>query len=71
MEAMNLLGIAKPLLALGLPDSFIEHGDYNLLMAQCGLDAAGMEASILGRFPDLGASALSLKTPSDQVPVGK
>ena len=71
MEAMNLLGIAKPLLALGLPDSFIEHGDYNLLMAQCGLDAAGMEASILGRFPDLGTSALSLKTPSDQVPVGK
>jgi 1-deoxy-D-xylulose-5-phosphate synthase len=71
MEAMNLLGIAKPLLALGLPDSFIEHGDYNLLMAQCGLDAAGMEASILGRFPDLGASPLSLKTPSDQVPVGK
>ncbi|MEY3497877.1 MAG: hypothetical protein RLZZ325_884, partial [Pseudomonadota bacterium] len=40
-------------------------------MAQCGLDAAGMEASILGRFPDLGTSALSLKTPSDQVPVGK
>jgi 1-deoxy-D-xylulose-5-phosphate synthase len=71
MEAMNLLGITKPLLALGLPDAFIEHGDYNLLMAQCGLDAAGIEASILERFPDLGTSALSLKTPSDQVPVGK
>ena len=71
MEAMNLLGITKPLLALGLPDTFIEHGDYNLLMAQCGLDAAGIEASILARFPDLGSSVLTLKTPSDQVPVGK
>ena len=40
-------------------------------MAQCGLDAAGMETSILGRFPDLGTSPLPLKTPSDQVPVGK
>jgi 1-deoxy-D-xylulose-5-phosphate synthase len=68
---MNLLGITKPLLALGLPDTFIEHGDYNLLMAQCGLDAAGIEASILGRFPDLGSSTLSLKSPSDQVPISK
>jgi 1-deoxy-D-xylulose-5-phosphate synthase len=71
MEAMNLLGITKPLLALGLPDAFIEHGDYNLLMAQCGLDAAGIEAAILARFPDLGTAPLNLKTPTDQVPVGK
>jgi len=71
MEAMNLLGITKPLLSLGLPDAFIEHGDYNLLMAQCGLDASGIEAAILARFPDLGTASLNLKTPTDQVPVGK
>jgi len=53
LEAMSQLGITKPLLALGLPDTFVEHGDYNLLMAKCGLDSAGIEASILKRFPDL------------------
>ena len=71
MEAMSLLGINKPLLALGLPDAFIEHGDYNLLMAKCGLDSAGIEASILERFPDLANQTLGLKTATNQVPAGK
>ena len=33
-----------------LPDEFIEHGDPAKLMAMCGLDAAGIEQSILQRF---------------------
>jgi hypothetical protein len=32
-------------LTLGLPDSFVEHGDPAKLLAQCGLDAAGIEQS--------------------------
>jgi 1-deoxy-D-xylulose-5-phosphate synthase len=71
LEAMSQLGITKPLLALGLPDTFVEHGDYNLLMAKCGLDSAGIEASILKRFPDLASQSLDLKFNQNQVPAGK
>ncbi|HEY9238776.1 MAG TPA: transketolase C-terminal domain-containing protein, partial [Burkholderiaceae bacterium] len=49
-EALAIAGITIPVLALGLPDHFIEHGDPAKLMAQCGLDAAGIEQSILKRF---------------------
>ncbi|MCX7120853.1 MAG: 1-deoxy-D-xylulose-5-phosphate synthase [Gammaproteobacteria bacterium] len=31
---------------LGLPDVFLEHGDPNTMLANCGLDAKGMVASI-------------------------
>jgi len=39
-----------PVLQLGLPDVFIEHGDPVKLMAMQGLDAAGIERSIRERF---------------------
>ena len=39
-----------PLLHLGLPDRFIEHGDPAKLLAACGLDAAGIEQAIRQRF---------------------
>ena len=51
LEALSSLGINKPLLQLGLPDQFIEHGDYNLLMTKCGLDVEGIANSIKQRFP--------------------
>jgi 1-deoxy-D-xylulose-5-phosphate synthase len=51
LEALAQLGINKPLLQLGLPDQFIEHGDYNLLMTKCGLDVEGITHSIKQRFP--------------------
>jgi 1-deoxy-D-xylulose-5-phosphate synthase len=53
LEALSLLGINKPLLQLGLPDQFIEHGDYNFLMTKCGLDVEGVSNSIKQRFPAL------------------
>ena len=49
-EALQRAGVLKPLLSLGLPDEFIEHGDPIKLMALQGLDAAGIEASIRKRF---------------------
>ena len=51
LEALAAMGLNKPLLQLGLPDSFIEHGDYKLLMANCGLNAEGILQSIQKRFP--------------------
>lgn len=49
-EALNAAGINVPVLQLGLPDEFVEHGDPAKLMSLCGLDAAGIEASIVKRF---------------------
>jgi 1-deoxy-D-xylulose-5-phosphate synthase len=49
-EALAEAGIEIPVLRLGLPDEFVEHGDPAKLLAMCGLDAAGIEQSILKRF---------------------
>ena len=49
-EALAEAGIVKPVLHLGLPDKFIDHGDVAQLLAMCGLDAKGIEASIRKRF---------------------
>ncbi len=49
-ECLTEAGVAMPLLHLGLPDQFIEHGDPAKLISMCGLDAAGIEASIRKRF---------------------
>ncbi len=48
-EAIAAAGIDRPLLQLGLPDRFIEHGDPAKLLSLCGLDAAGIERSIVER----------------------
>ncbi|SFA79256.1 1-deoxy-D-xylulose-5-phosphate synthase [Collimonas sp. OK607] len=49
-EALAAAGCVKPLLNLGLPDQFIDHGDVALLLAQCGLNPEGIAASIRQRF---------------------
>ncbi len=49
-EALQAAGVVLPVLSLGLPDIFIEHGDPAKLMSMHGLDAAGIEASIHLRF---------------------
>jgi 1-deoxy-D-xylulose-5-phosphate synthase len=55
-------GLQLPVLALGLPDDFIEHGDPAKLLALQGLDAAGIERSVRERFGALldGASGLKV-----------
>jgi 1-deoxy-D-xylulose-5-phosphate synthase len=47
LEALQAMHLHQPVLQLGLPDLFIEHGDPVKLLALQGLDAAGIEASIL------------------------
>ncbi|ODU37514.1 MAG: 1-deoxy-D-xylulose-5-phosphate synthase, partial [Thiobacillus sp. SCN 63-374] len=49
-EALAELGIPVPVLHLGLPDSFIEHGDPAAMLADCGLDAAGIVHSVRQRM---------------------
>jgi len=49
-ECLAAAGVTVPLLHLGLPDEFIEHGDPAKLLALQGLDATGIEASVRKRF---------------------
>ena len=50
MEFLMKSGTCKPFLQLGLPDQFIDHGDPQVLMSQCGLDENGIEKSIRNYF---------------------
>ncbi len=52
-ELLAELRLERPLLHLGLPDRFVDHGDPALLLANVGLDAAGIEQSIRQRFAAL------------------
>lgn len=58
MEAMAAAGIAKPVLNLGLPDTFIDQGDPVALLSSVGLDAKGIAASIRARLAASGEPRL-------------
>lgn len=45
-ECLHLHHCGTPVLNLGLPDHFIEHGDTKTLLSQCGLEVNAMIASI-------------------------
>ncbi|MFK0377905.1 1-deoxy-D-xylulose-5-phosphate synthase [Pandoraea sp. NPDC090278] len=49
-ESLLASGGHRPVLQLGLPDRFIDHGDPALLLSGVGLDAAGIAKSICERF---------------------
>jgi 1-deoxy-D-xylulose-5-phosphate synthase len=49
-ESLAAAGIVVPLLLLGLPDRFVDHGDQNLLLASVGLDRAGLLSAIGARL---------------------
>jgi 1-deoxy-D-xylulose-5-phosphate synthase len=53
-EALAADGIAAPVLMLGLPDRFVEHGDHAQLLADCGLDAQGIARAIRERLDKTG-----------------
>jgi 1-deoxy-D-xylulose-5-phosphate synthase len=61
LEALAQASVTKPVLQLGLRDEYAPHGDPARLLALQGLDAAGIEASIRGRFGDLLERAPNLK----------
>ena len=42
LEAMQLLNLSNPVLQLGIPDEFTEHGDPKLLLRAMGLDKNGI-----------------------------
>jgi 1-deoxy-D-xylulose-5-phosphate synthase len=50
LEALAQAGLTVPVLNLGLPDEYLEHGDTGKLLGLCGLDATGIEQAIVKRF---------------------
>jgi 1-deoxy-D-xylulose-5-phosphate synthase len=49
-ECLSERAIVVPLLQLGLPDRFIDHGDQAQLLASAGLDKAGIMAAVRARL---------------------
>jgi 1-deoxy-D-xylulose-5-phosphate synthase len=62
-EYLNLRGIPAELLHLGLPDRFVAHGRPADLLAQCGLDANGIEQSIRTRMAQMRINGASVIDP--------
>ncbi|OOZ38830.1 1-deoxy-D-xylulose-5-phosphate synthase [Solemya pervernicosa gill symbiont] len=51
-EALAAHGVERPLLQLGLPDTFVDHGSREELLADCGLDSAGIAHTIEVQLSD-------------------
>ncbi len=49
-EALARRGVLKSFLTLGLPDRFLEHGSRDEILAQCGLDADGIQRAVGERW---------------------
>ena len=49
-RALESFGLRTPLLRLGLPDRFIDHGDSALLLAEVGLDDGGIVRSVRAKL---------------------
>lgn len=63
-ELLAEAGVVMPILHLGLPDAFQHHASREDLLAEAGLDVAGIRAAVLKRWPAL---ASSLETPAARV----
>ncbi len=59
-ELLAAEGIAMPMLHLGLPDAFQHHASREQLLAEAGLDAAGIRAALLRRWPQLGQAPAAI-----------
>jgi 1-deoxy-D-xylulose-5-phosphate synthase len=53
MEALQAMQLHCPILCLGLPDTFIEHGVHETMLADCGLNAEGIVKAIQSRLYSL------------------
>jgi 1-deoxy-D-xylulose-5-phosphate synthase len=46
MECLQAHHVTPSIICLGLPDQFIEHGNHETMLAECGLDSTGICAAI-------------------------
>jgi 1-deoxy-D-xylulose-5-phosphate synthase len=52
-ECLAAHGVNLPILHLGLPDAYLEHGSREEVLSEAGLDLAGIRRAIRARFPQL------------------
>jgi 1-deoxy-D-xylulose-5-phosphate synthase len=52
LETLQRLSLSNRVIQLGLPDRFIDHGDHVGMLKDCGLDAAGIVASVRTVLPE-------------------
>jgi 1-deoxy-D-xylulose-5-phosphate synthase len=69
LEALQAAQVNVPVLQLGLPDRFVEHGDPAGILAAMGLDAAGIERSVVRRFPQAAGTAGRPRVPQAFAPL--
>jgi 1-deoxy-D-xylulose-5-phosphate synthase len=55
-ELLAAKNVQTPLLQVGLPDAFLEHASREQLLAEAGIDAAGIRAAILARWPQFASA---------------
>src|SRR5690242_4092466 len=58
-ECLAAHGIVKPVLHLGLPDVYLEHGSREEVLSMAGLDLPGIRNAIRARFPSVASAAAS------------
>ena len=58
-ELLAAEGVVMPMLLLGLPDAFQHHASREDLLAEAGLDAEGIRAAVLKRWPQQGEPRLA------------
>jgi 1-deoxy-D-xylulose-5-phosphate synthase len=51
-ECLSAHGVTLPIINLGLPDRFVEHGAHAELLSLCGLDAYGIQAAVAAYWKD-------------------
>ncbi|HYM86652.1 MAG TPA: 1-deoxy-D-xylulose-5-phosphate synthase, partial [Pseudoxanthomonas sp.] len=55
-ELLNAENLQLPILHLGLPDEFQHHASREQLLSEAGIDAVGIRAAVLERWPSLQAA---------------
>jgi 1-deoxy-D-xylulose-5-phosphate synthase len=61
LEALQDMGVQKPVLVMGFEDAFTEHGDPQALMQHYGLSAAGIHQRIARAWPQVYATPVLRK----------
>jgi 1-deoxy-D-xylulose-5-phosphate synthase len=61
-ELLAAEGIVMPILHLGLPDAFQHHASREDLLAEAGLDAAGIRAAIDARWPQAAVATSAVRS---------
>ncbi|WP_303291489.1 1-deoxy-D-xylulose-5-phosphate synthase [Marinobacter sp. SS5-14b] len=58
-EFLNLREVTLPVMQLGLPDRFVDHGKPEELLKECGLDADSIHEAIACRLERLGSHSVA------------